>query len=174
MRFRLRQITDADRPWVRGFISEQWGAESVVVHGTEYHPHLLHGFIAEDERGEPIGLGTYVIANAACELVTLDSVLQGEGVGSVLIAAVVQECRKYRCIRLWCVTTNDNLPALAFYQKRDFRIVAVHPGAVERARILKPSIPLWGIDSIPVRDEIELELQLGYGTEQAKAKRMQP
>jgi GNAT superfamily N-acetyltransferase len=174
MRFRLRQINDADRSRVRGFINEHWGGASVVVHGTEYYPHLLLGFIAEDEREEPIGLATYVIANGACELVTLDSVRRGEGVGSALIAAVVQEGRKKRCSRLWCVTTNDNLPALEFYQKRDFRIVAVHPGAVERARILKPSIPLWGIDSIPIRDEIELEMQLGYGTGQAKAKRKPP
>ncbi len=160
MQFRLRQINDADRPWVRRFISERWSGESVVVHGAEYYPHLLPGFIAEDEQEEPIGLATYVIAHAACELVTLDSVHRGEGVGSALLAAVAQEGRKNRCSRLWCVTTNDNLPALEFYQKRDFCIVAVHPGAVEKARILKPSIPLWGIDSIPIRDEIELEMQL--------------
>jgi hypothetical protein len=61
---------------------------------------------------------------------------------------------------LWCITTNDNFPALRFYQKRGFRIVAVHPGAVERSRVMKPSIPLWGIDSIPIRDEIELEIPL--------------
>jgi GNAT superfamily N-acetyltransferase len=125
-----------------------------------YYPHSLHGFIAEDERAEPIGLATFVIDNTACELVTLDSVRRGEGVGSALIAAVAREGRKQGCSRLWCVTTNDNLPALEFYQKKGFRITAVHPGAVDRARILKPSIPLWGIESIPIRDEIELEMRL--------------
>ena len=160
MRFRVRQIKDADREWVRKFISDQWSGEFVVVHDVVYYPHMLAGFIAEDERAEPIGLATYVINSSACELVTLDSLRRGKGVGSALIAAVVQEARKQRCFRLWCVTTNDNLPALEFYQKRDFRIVTVHPGAVERARIKKPSIPLWGIESIPIRDEIELEMQL--------------
>jgi GNAT superfamily N-acetyltransferase len=151
---------DEDREWVRRFVRDQWGGESVVVHGVVYYPHKLSGFIAEDELAEPIGLATFVIEDYACELVTLDSVRRGEGVGSALVAAVAREGRKHGCSRLWCVTTNDNLPALEFYQKRGFRITAVDPGAVDRARILKPSIPLWGIESIPIRDEIELELQL--------------
>jgi len=160
MWFRLRQIKDADREWIRRFMSDHWAGESVVVHGVVCHPHLLPGFIAEDERAEPIGLATYVIENSACELVTLDSIRMGKGVGSALIAAVVQEGQKQKCSRLWCITTNDNLPALQFYQKRDFHIVAVHPGAVDRARTLKPSIPLLGIENIPIRDEIELEMRL--------------
>jgi ribosomal protein S18 acetylase RimI-like enzyme len=160
MRFRLRKINDADREWISGFIRDQWSDESVVVHGVVYYPHSLPGFIAEDEQGEPVGLATFHIQDAACELVSLDSMRRGEGVGSALIGAVVQECDKQKCSRLWCVTTNDNVPALEFYQNRGFRIVAVHPGAVERARILKPSIPLWGIESIPIRDEIELEMRL--------------
>ena len=70
------------------------------------------------------------------------------------------------CTRLWGITTNDNLPALAFYQKRGFRIVAVRPGAIERARVMKPSIPLCGLDSIPIRDEIELEIDLHWDERQ--------
>ena len=132
----------------------------MVVHGTVYYPHTLPGFIAEDERAEPIGLATYVIENSACEFVSLDSIREGEGVGSALVDAVVQEARKQRCSRVWCVTTNDNFPALRFYQKRDFRLVAVHPGAADRSRLLKPSLPVWGIEGIPIHDEIELEMRL--------------
>jgi GNAT superfamily N-acetyltransferase len=164
MLFRLRQIEDPDRNWVRRFISDQWSGEAVVVHDAVVYPHTLPGFVAEDERGEPIGLVTYRVENSSCELVTLNSKREGEGVGSALIEAVVQECRNRECSRLWCVTTNDNLPALQFYQKRGFRIAAVDQGAVERARKLKPSIPLWGIESIPIRDEIELEMQFELGS----------
>ncbi len=160
MRFRMRQIEDGDREWVRRFVRDQWSGESIVVHGTVYYPHSLAGFIAEDEKAGPIGLATYIIENAACELVSLDSLRRGEGVGSALVAAVLQEAREHSCSRLWCVTTNDNLPALEFFQKRDFRMVAVHAGAVAQARILKPSIPLLGIENIPIRDEIELEMEI--------------
>jgi GNAT superfamily N-acetyltransferase len=159
MQFNIRPIAEADHQSVREFIRDHWGAEFVVAHGLVYHPHRLQGFVAEVNRAEWIGLATYVIENSACELVTLNSLLEGEGIGTALVQAVAQAGSNSGCARLWCVTTNDNLPALAFYQKRGFRIVAVHPGAVERSRVLKPSIPLWGIDSIPIRDEIELEIQ---------------
>jgi hypothetical protein len=64
------------------------------------------------------------------------------------------------CTRLWLITTNDNLHALRFYQKRGFMLVAVHRNAVEQSRKLKPEIPLYGKDGIPIRDEIELEMLL--------------
>ena len=64
------------------------------------------------------------------------------------------------CRRVWLITTNDNLRALRFYQRRGFRLVAVHPNALARSRELKPSIPEIGLDGIPLRDELELELTL--------------
>jgi ribosomal protein S18 acetylase RimI-like enzyme len=65
------------------------------------------------------------------------------------------------CVRLWLITTNDNLHALGFYQKSGFRLVALHPDAVAESRRLKPSIPEVGLDTIPLRDEIELTVNLG-------------
>jgi len=157
-RFGLRPTTEADTQLMREFTRDHWGADIVVAHGVVYHPHKLQGFVAEVGRGKWLGLATYHIENASCELVTLNSIQEGEGIGTALVQAVREAGSDSRCSRLWCVTTNDNFPALAFYQKRGFRKVAVYPGAVERARILKPSIPLWGIESVPIRDEIELEL----------------
>jgi hypothetical protein len=58
------------------------------------------------------------------------------------------------------MTTNDNLRALRFYQRRGLRLAALYPGAVEESRRLKPSIPLIGENGIPIRDELELELDL--------------
>jgi hypothetical protein len=59
---------------------------------------------------------------------------------------------------LWLVTTNDNLDALRFYQRRGFRITEVRLGAVDEARrTLKPGIPAIGASGIPIRDEIVLE-----------------
>jgi len=160
MNFRLRPTLESDAPLMREFIADRWGDEIVVAHGVVYHPDKIQGIVAEVARRKWVGLATYVVEDSACELVTLNSLQEGEGIGTALVQAVAQAASKSGCARLWCVTTNDNFPALVFYQKRGFRIVAVYPGAVERARILKPSIPLWGIESIPIRDEIELEVQL--------------
>ena len=57
-------------------------------------------------------------------------------------------------------TTNDNLRALGFYQKRGFQLCALRVNAMEEARKLKPGIPLIGEHGIPLRDEIELEIML--------------
>ena len=155
----IRLLTPADRDWVRRKIIETWGAETVVVHQTVYHPAELPGFIAEAE-GEIAGLLTYQLEGEACEIVTLDAWRTGLGVGTALIETVRQAAGREKCRRLWLVTTNDNLPALRFYQKRGFVIATVHLNAIEKDRRLKPEIPLTGMDGIPIRDEIELEMML--------------
>jgi GNAT superfamily N-acetyltransferase len=160
MDFTLRPTAPTDRNWVRDLIRTRWGAEIVVAHSVVYHPHLLPGFVAETAQGDPLGLATYLMGQSGCELVTLDSLQEGKGISTALVQAVAGEASRSGCSRLWCITTNDNLPALAFYQKRGFRLAAVYPGALEHSRVLKPSIPLIGINGIPIRDEIELELLL--------------
>ena len=81
------------------------------------------------------------------------------GAGSALLAACVRAAVDAGATRLWLITTNDNMPALRFYQRRGFVLVALRPGAIDEARrTLKPEIHLTGRDEIPIRDEIELEL----------------
>ena len=166
MTYKVRPIRDPDRKWARRFVAEQWGGTSVVVHGSTYIPHKLPGFIAVMDDSKPVGLATYFIDNSACEIVTLNSIIEGEGIGSALVQAVREEAIRLGCSRTWCITTNDNFPALIFYQKRGFRIVRIYPGAVERARAIKPSIPLFGLESVPICDEIELEIQNAVGSHQ--------
>ena len=72
----------------------------------------------------------------------------------------VDAARAAGCGRLWLVTTNDNVRALGFYQRRGFRLVALRPGAVVISRALKPEIPFVASNGIPIRDELELELGL--------------
>lgn len=157
--FAVRPITPADRERVARWITEHWGDDLIVVHGTSYQPSALPGFIAY--RGDEwIGLVTYHIQGAECEIITLNSLCPSMGIGTALLEAVKEAAQSAHCRRLWLITTNDNLNALRFYQKRGFVLVAVHRGAVEEARKRKPQIPIIGEHSIPLRDEIELELLL--------------
>ncbi len=149
----------ADRECVREFITQRWSAETVVAHGVVYRPHELAGFVAQ--RGDEIvGLVTLTVKDDTCEIVTIDSTQPGAGIGTALIDAAKEFARQAGCARLWLITTNDNLDALRFYQKRGFVLVAVHRNAVEESRKCKPQIPLIGNDGIPLRDEIELEMVL--------------
>ena len=152
----LRRLTRDDLPRLRQFWVEHWDGEEMVVHGEVFRLDQLDGFVTEDWQG----LVTFYAFGAECEIVSLDSLREGQGLGTKLLNAVVDEARKQNCKRVFLSTTNDNLHALCFYQKRGFELVAVHRGAVNESRKIKPSIPLTGNDGIPIRDEIELEMNL--------------
>lgn len=155
----VRPITERDRSWVAYLIHELWMSDIVVTHGVVFKPAELPGFIIDDD-GEPLGLLTYQIKGDACEIITLDSLRKHTGVGTMLVNAVKRKAQESGCRRLWVVTTNDNLRALGFYQKRGFHIVTVRPGVMKESRKLKPAIPEIGLEGIPIRDEIELEMIL--------------
>jgi GNAT superfamily N-acetyltransferase len=150
----VRPLRDDERGWVSSTIRERWGSEIVVAHGVVYEPARLPGFVAEDEGG-PIGLLTYVLEHDECEVVTIDAFEEGRGVGTALIDAA----KALGARRLWLITTNDNARAQRFYERRGFRLAAVHEGALVRSRELKPEIPLVSADGTPIRDELEYEFR---------------
>lgn len=155
----IREAGPHDAAWIVAMIVAEWNTEHVVSGGRTYHPHLLPGFAAERD-GLPLGLVTYAVEGDECEIITLNSLLRNAGIGGALIDAVAAAARRAGCARVRLVTTNDNMNALRFYQKRGFRITAIHRDAVNHARAIKPSIPLFGHDGIPLCDELELTLDL--------------
>ena len=87
------------------------------------------------------------------------------GIGRAIVDGVVAALTAEGVRRIWLVTTNDNLAALRLYQRAGFRLTALRPGAVDEARrTLKPSIGQIGDNDIPIRDELELEMELGLET----------
>jgi ribosomal protein S18 acetylase RimI-like enzyme len=159
MEIQIEKYSDAHRTWARRLLEEHWGSRQSVTRGKIYSADLLPGFVAMINK-EPRGLLTYIISGSHCEIVTLNSLKGGVGVGTMLIEAAKKTALQAGCHRLWLITTNDNLPAIRFYQKRRFELVAVHRGAIAESRKLKPEIPHIGLDGIPIRDEIELEMRL--------------
>ncbi len=155
----LEPLTPSDQDWVRRLTAEVWGDARVVAHGVIYTPEKLPGF-ALRQGNAVIGFVTYQIDGDTCEIVTLFSLVQGKGFGAQLVQAVEAAARQAGCRSLWLITTNDNLNAFRFYQKRGFCMTVVFPGAVASTRQLKPSIPLIGEDGIPIRDEIRFEKTL--------------
>jgi DNA-3-methyladenine glycosylase I len=155
----IRRLTPHDLPRLRQYWKKNWGDEFVVAHGIVYHPDTLDGFIAYDGP-DWVGVITYAFLDGDCEIVSLDSDREGQGLGTRLIDAVEAEARRQNCRRVFLITTNDNLNALGFYQKRGFELVQINRGAVKESRKIKPGIPLIGMNNIPLRDEIELEIIL--------------
>jgi GNAT superfamily N-acetyltransferase len=157
----VRSLTEAEREWALEARRRRYaGVTSVARRGELLDPDQLPALVALRD-GEPVGLVTLRFDEDGCEALTVDAFELSVGVGRALIEGAAAEARRRGCRRLWLVTTNDNLPALRAYQRYGLRLVAVAPGAVDEARrTLKPEIPLMGIDGIPIRDELELELEL--------------
>jgi ribosomal protein S18 acetylase RimI-like enzyme len=156
----VRELGDGDRAWALATLRAAWGTEIAVYgDGREYRPAGLPGFVAE-AGGERAGVATYAVEGEVCELVTINALVEGRGVGGALVEAVAAAARAAGCARLHLVTTNDNLPALRLYQRHGFALAGLRRGAIEAMRARKPEISATGHAGIPIRDELELERPL--------------
>jgi N-acetylglutamate synthase-like GNAT family acetyltransferase len=155
----LRQITRKDSSWIHEFL-RRGGADFIVSRGRKIFPAEIEGYCAENSSGRKIGLVTFEFTADQCEVVTLDAFEQFQGIGTALINQVIETVRKRDCHRVWLITTNDNIDAIRFYQRRGFVMCAIYKDALELSRKLKPSIPLIGCYGINMRDELEFEMKL--------------
>jgi GNAT superfamily N-acetyltransferase len=153
----IREYRESDQPWAERSLLDEFGGRLQARRGELLDVLALPGFVAERD-GMPLGLLTYRLENNECELAFMASRERHAGVGTALLTALLEAV--VGCDRIWLVTTNDNLEALRFYQRRGFVLSALHRGAVDDARAqLKPQISTVGEFGIPLRDELELELR---------------
>src|SRR5512134_3553181 len=96
----LRRLSSTDLPRLRQFWIEHWGGEEMITRGKVYRPEQLEGFVVEDGE-EWIGLLTFAMEDGECEVTSLDSLREGQGIGSKLIDQVIKEARGRGCRRLF-------------------------------------------------------------------------
>lgn len=139
-------------------VRSTWG-ETVARRGELLDPadgELLGAYLDD----EIIGVATYAIRGRECEVVAIEAYQQRQGIASALMDEIRARAAAAGCRRLWLVTTNDNVPAVGFYQKWGMDLVALRHDAVTEARAnLKPSIPETGYEDIPIRHELEFEIE---------------
>ncbi|MFN4009918.1 MAG: GNAT family N-acetyltransferase [Pannonibacter sp.] len=151
----IRAIEDTDRPAVTQLLTERWTSPDILIEGEMIDASALPGFLAEDG-DELVGLVTLIKRDAEWEILTLDSLSRWGGTGTQLLDAVVQDARRQGLTRLMVRTSNDNLDAFRFYQRRGFRLERIVPGVIDAERLLKPEIPIMGEYGIPLHDEVVL------------------
>jgi catechol 2,3-dioxygenase-like lactoylglutathione lyase family enzyme/GNAT superfamily N-acetyltransferase len=157
----LRTLTRSDRGWLANALRATWGSIRVVSRGRlSEDVTRLSGIVAEDPGGHPIGFALLRFDDDDAEVVVLQSLEEGRGAGTALLDGARTEAEQVGCRRVWLVTTNDNLHALRFYQRRGWDWIAMHRDAVVESRQLKPDISLLGANDIPIRHELEFELVL--------------
>ena len=155
----LKKINLENRERINDFIIRQWFTLQMVVHGESIDIGNAEGWYACEDY-EIIGLVTYRITENEMEILSLDSLRENNGTGTALLHQALTYAKDSGLVRIRLITTNDNLHALRFYQKRGFDIIRFYHNALDEARKIKPEIPLIGIDGIPLKHEIELELLL--------------
>lgn len=139
-------------------VRSTWG-ETVARRGELLDPaegELLGAYLDH----EIIGVATYAIRGDECEVVAIEAYQQRQGIATGLMDEIRTRAAAAGCRRLWLVTTNDNVPAIGFYQRWGMDLVALRRDAVTEARArLKPEIPETGFEDIPIRHELEFEIQ---------------
>lgn len=154
----ITAICNKNRNQINDFIRIHWFSTDMVVRGRIIDMTTAEGF-AVYENGNIIGLITYIVKDNECEIMSLDSLKERQGIGTVLLNKVIETAAKESWAKIKLITTNDNINAIGFYQKRGFDMVRLYHNALDISRKLKPSIPLLGDNNIPLKHEIEFEME---------------
>ncbi len=152
-------IEPAPTEFIARLWEEHWGLP-IVTAKREYVPPDVEGLVWRSGDGRTLGLVTWAVDGARGEVISLNALEAGRGIGTQLMDAAEGELRQRGVRTAHLVTTNDNPRALSFYVRRGYRLLRLHPDAMDRVRQIKPQVPLAGKDGIPLRDMWELERAL--------------
>lgn len=146
-------VLDEEREKIREFVQRFWGEEEQLTFDRKFMVAELPAYAAKLENNM-IGFISFTEVDDAILIAAL-AVLpqyQSSGVGRSLIEKVEAEAKRLRRKRLLVSTSNDDLPALAFYQSVGFQIYEVKPNVIAE----KHGGILEGVGGLPVRDELRL------------------
>ena len=146
-----KRISTSDRTLVDEFIRQQWYTTTMIIRGKEIDMTQTEGFYVKEQE-DIIGLITYFVSDDVLEVISLNSLRENQGIGTKLVDAVIREAKDRKLKKILVVTTNDNINAIKFYQKRGFDMACLYHNALDISRKIKPEIPLIGDHSIPLRN----------------------
>jgi ribosomal protein S18 acetylase RimI-like enzyme len=156
----VREATDSDRTAARALFHRDFGRTKIVAFGEVMDVDQVPALVAI-MRDEPSGALAYRLLGDALHIVALatDPMWQRSGVGGHLVAEAELLARRLKLTRVLVSTTNDNLPALYFYQRRGYRLTDLVPDSVIKHTKQEQA----GFAGVPVRDEIRLEKRIALG-----------
>jgi ribosomal protein S18 acetylase RimI-like enzyme len=155
----VREATPEDRSRIQELFIADFGHLTIVAFGEVMHADQEQALVAE-MRADVAGALAYRRLGDALQVVALatDPLWQRSGVGGYLLAEAQLLAKRQGLSRLVAATSNDNLPALYFYQRHGFRLIDVARDAFAQ-HLETPQAP--GFAGIPIRDEIRMEKSLG-------------
>jgi ribosomal protein S18 acetylase RimI-like enzyme len=146
---------DKERKKIREIVQRFWGEEEQLTFDRKFIVAELPTYVAKKSGNDVIGFVSFVKVDDAIIIVALGILppYQNAGVGKSLIEKVEAETRRLGRKKLLVSTSNDDLPALAFYQSLGFQIYEVKSNVIAE----KHGTLLKGIGGLPVRDELRLQ-----------------
>ncbi len=153
--FEVRASIEEDYSRLKQMALDFWGETQMECFEREYDVCDLPAFTAAVDE-QMVGFLSYAVEEDALNIVMLNVLpeYQGAGVGKELVRTAVEEAQKGGLARVIVATSNDDLPALEFYQRLGFVIEEVVPGRILE---LHGGVEA-GFAGIPVRDEVRLQL----------------
>jgi GNAT superfamily N-acetyltransferase len=151
----VREAADRERELALELFRRDFGRTGLVAFGQVMNLDAAPTLVAE-MNGEVAGALAYRLVDAGLHVIALatDPMWQRSGVGSYLVAEAELLARRLTIPRVIVSMTNDNLPALYFYQRRGYFVAEWTPNAVAKQ---SKSASLVGFAGIPIRDEVRLE-----------------
>ncbi len=159
MQISVRPIAPGDADWIVARMQDDWGSVFVARKGELIDATRLPGFVAAvgDER---VGLAVVAVREDEYEVVSISATPEGRGIGRALLQHCFDDARSTGCRRVWLTTTNNNVRAIAFYQRSGMDLCAFYRHGVESARRLKPAIPLRDGSGVAIAHELEFQMLL--------------
>lgn len=158
-RVKIECITEENRKLLIPFIKENWHDIMMVIKGEQVDISEEDGFCILDGQNVE-AVVTYRMKNNICEITLLHTAKQQCGIGTRLVQEVIKAAREKGADTITVVTTNDNIGAIAFYQKIGFDMEMLYRNSMDYVRKLKPTVPAIGDNNIPLRHEIEFAMHL--------------
>lgn len=151
----MREAASDDRPRALEIFRREFGDRQLVAGGRPVSVEEGELLVGETEEGIA-GALAWRRMEARLHIIALatDPLWQRSGVGGYLLAEAELLAKRQSFARVLVTITNDNIPALYFYQRRGYRVTAVLPDSVAAAQ--PQNRTRLGFAGIPIRDEIQL------------------
>lgn len=157
LKYTIKRARFGEKKEIGKMVRKFWGEEEQLMFNRTYKVPDLPGFVAK-AKNKVVGFVSTADAGNAVIIVALGVLPQYQysGVGKALMRQVEKDAVQKKKGRLLVSTSNDDLPALAFYQSIGFQIFEVEPNIVAE----KHGKILEGIGGLPLRDELRLRKTL--------------
>jgi ribosomal protein S18 acetylase RimI-like enzyme len=154
----VRDALPAERDKALQLFRRSLGSDQLVAYGQSVPLDQAELLVAEAER-EVAGALAWRRIDGALHILALatDPMWQRSGMGGHLLAEAELLARRHAHPRVVATVTNDNVPALYFYQRRGYRLSGFLRGSLAGRT---PDRRTVGFGGIPILDEIELEKAL--------------